>query len=298
MNLKFYEIELKTVPSIRFALSVDFEKHKNRFEYPRHFLEIAVIEEGSMIHNRFDGTVEVVRPGMLTGVTVLDGFSSYSEEGKRQRHTTVGIDAEYNIIFHDTESDFDKAELTKRLGEGRSFLMPYLFRLEENYDKVLNTIKTISRFNLSPDPSDKLKAVGYWHILTGILTDIVLRKLDDSDKKPIPSELVYAENAIRYINEHYRERLSVACIARHLKISEGHLHRIFKSTKGISIIAYINRLKVNTAISLMKNRGLSLMDAAYNVGIEDLSYMSRLFKNVTGVGVREYMKKTDVLSDY
>ena len=53
---------------------------------------------------------------------------------------------------------------------------------------------------------------------------------------------------------------------------------------------------MTVAIDLVDNRGLSLKDAAYNVGIEDPAYMSRLFKKVTGLSFREYFREKRVSS--
>lgn len=293
--MKFYEIRLKSVPKINFALSVDIEKHKNRFNYIKGFLEICVIEKGCIVHKNYDGSENTVMPGMLSCVTSLEGFDSYSSGHDRQQHTTVGILADYSVTAHDTEKGCDIPALRRRMEDTDTILLPNMFYLEESFDRVRNAIKTISRLNLSPNPGDKQKAVGNWHILTGMLTDISLKNMDDSNKNHTPSEYVYAGNAIRYINEHYREKITVADIAQRLEISEGYLQRLFKSINGTSIITYINSVRINTAISLIKNRGFNLQEASYNVGIEDASYMSRLFKKVTGTSAREYLKKSETL---
>ena len=109
-----------------------------------------------------------------------------------------------------------------------------------------------------------------------------------------PSEQAYAAKAVRYINLHYTRRLTVEDIAYHLGISEGYLHRIFKRVEDCSILTYLNRKRVYAAIDLMENRNLSLKEAAYNVGIEDPAYMSRLFKKTTGLSVREYFREKRV----
>jgi len=59
----------------------------------------------------------------------------------------------------------------------------------------------------------------------------------------------------------------------------------------MGITEYANRHRVGVAVSLMETRGLSLKEAAYNVGIEDPAYMSRLFKKVTGASYRDYASR-------
>ena len=79
--MKFYEIEIKSTPSILFAYSVDFEKHKNRFNYVDDFLELCLIENGTMIYNHFNGKEDEVKPGMLSVISSLSGFDSHLLEG-------------------------------------------------------------------------------------------------------------------------------------------------------------------------------------------------------------------------
>ncbi len=98
-----------------------------------------------------------------------------------------------------------------------------------------------------------------------------------------------------FLEKNYNRRLHVSEIARELQVSEGHFHRIFKKVHGMGITEYANRLRVGVAVSLMDERGLSLKEAAYNVGIDDPAYMSRLFKNVAGVSYREYIKKVKLI---
>ncbi len=297
VKMIFYEINLMEIPIIQFALSVNVEKHKNRFEYIDGFIEICLIEEGTMVHKYFDGRIIHVKSGMLSCITSLEGFDCHSNENEKQCHTTVGVYCKNFVKLHNTDKNFDLSALKERIKQNSTILLPSLFELEENYDKVLNIIKNISRLNLSLNYSDKLKAIGDWYELVGILTDITLKKLDNSKQKYTPFERIYVDRAVKYINERYMEKITIAEIAQMLEISEGYLQRIFKNVKGISIILYINNLKVNTVISLIKNRKLTLKEASYNVGIEDPSYMSRLFKKVIGMSAREYLKKTGTMLD-
>ena len=90
--------------------------------------------------------------------------------------------------------------------------------------------------------------------------------------------------------EERTEPVTIEDIAAQLGISAGYLHRIFRHVKNCSILDCLNRKRVIAAIELMENRNLSLKEAAYNVGIEDPAYMSRLFKKVTGLSCREYFR--------
>ena len=104
-----------------------------------------------------------------------------------------------------------------------------------------------------------------------------------------------AENHItsakKYIMENRTKSLSVEEIANHIGISGGYLHKIFKEITGLTVIEYINLYKINLVKQYVKSSNISLKEAAYQVGIEDPSYLSRLFKKTAGLSFREYCNK-------
>ena len=91
--------------------------------------------------------------------------------------------------------------------------------------------------------------------------------------------------------ENKSKSLSVEEIANHIGISGGYLHKIFKEITGLTIIEYINLYKINLVKQYVKSSKISLKEAAYQVGIEDPSYLSRLFKKTAGLSFREYCNK-------
>ena len=97
--------------------------------------------------------------------------------------------------------------------------------------------------------------------------------------------------AEQYIADRYATHISVKEIAAHLGISEGYLHRIFGRVKGLGVLEYINHRRVSGALELIRAKQMTLAEAAYNVGIEDPAYMSRLFKKVTGMSYRDYVSR-------
>jgi AraC-like DNA-binding protein len=109
-----------------------------------------------------------------------------------------------------------------------------------------------------------------------------------------PAERVYAERAARLLCDRYRERVTVSEVAAALQLSEGYTHRLFKACYGMGPIEYLNRYRVEVAVEEIKKHHLALAEAARRVGIEDVSYMSRLFKRVKGVSAREYFREEEV----
>ncbi len=288
----FYEIELFTVPKIIFSCNVETSKYRNRFEGFENFLEIAICEQGQAIYEYFDGQKETVCPGMLIPIFQTTFCTIKSFNNELQKHTTVGIHAQYTIKKHNSE-DVDFSELKSRIDQHFTILIPYHTELDEYYTPTLKILKKIAVLYSENTALSRANAISQWFSLTGLLTDFVIKKLYDGKKLP-PAEHIYAQKAIRYIHENYSKPLTIKEIAFEIGVSEGYLHRVFRNVKGSGVSEYINKHRVFAAINLIENKNLSLKEAAFNVGINDPAYMSRLFKKVTGLSCRDYFRNKPV----
>ncbi len=286
----FYEIEVLSVPKIIFACSVEYEKYKNSFENKENFLEIALCEQGKILFEYSDGTNEITDSGMLIPMFRDISCNTSSYKNEKQKHTAVGVEMKYNLRRYNSETECDVLKLKERMKKSFIILIPYHCYMENKYDKTLSGLKRIIQNHSSQTPWEKVNAIGQWYLLTGMLTEFVLNKLNRVQFDFVFSELSYADKAVKYISSNYMKKLSVEEISDHLGISSGYLHRIFKNVKGMGVLEFINQHRIYAAISLMENRKLSLKEAALNVGIEDPSYMSRLFKNVVGMSCRKYFE--------
>ena len=284
----FYEIEMLSIPEIMFACSVDSKKYSNRFNCIKNFLELAVCEYGEILFEHKNGKTEVAVPGMQMVMTSTDAVQTSSHNTDTQRHSTVGVRMQYNMTRYKSEAECDLSALRERMKQKKILLVPYLEDLGDHYDKTLSLLKKISALHLSGNPSDRLSAISQWYALGALLTNFVLEKIEGMKSKLPPAALIYATKAQKYIQKWYMQPLSVKEIATEVGVSEGYLHRVFKDVFHIGILEYINRHRIFVAISLVENKNLSLNEAAANVGIEDPSYMSRLFKKVTGMSFRSY----------
>ena len=65
-----------------------------------------------------------------------------------------------------------------------------------------------------------------------------------------------------------------------------NFHRYFSSTYG----EYVRKLKINRAISMIKNSRLSLTEISYMCGFSDQSHFTRTFKMLTGFLPKQYQQ--------
>jgi AraC family transcriptional regulator len=86
-----------------------------------------------------------------------------------------------------------------------------------------------------------------------------------------------------YIEEHLGAKLTVEDIAAAVELSKCHFARVFKSTLGISPMAYVAARRVERAKCMMIDSAESLADIALSCGFADQSHFSRQFRRAVGV---------------
>ncbi|MBQ4145570.1 MAG: helix-turn-helix transcriptional regulator [Clostridia bacterium] len=288
MVMIFYEVEIKSIPEFLFACSTNYAEYKHHFHRVPDFMEIAIIEEGRVISTNADGSWEMACPGMLSSCLSDRDFESVAYNGERQRHTTVGVNVKYNFKRRDSKDNIDVEELKKNVKEGKTVLIPFHENVDPIEDSVKLKIKNIINYLCSSGYNGRLSALSEWFSLCAMLSEFVIHKLDSSNANTSPAAMKYVSKAQEYIKENYKKNITIEELAQNLKISSGYLHSIFKAVSGMSVIEYINSYRVEMVKQMIRRGDISLRDASLNVGISDPSYMSRLFKKVSGISFKEF----------
>lgn len=102
-------------------------------------------------------------------------------------------------------------------------------------------------------------------------------------------------NVIQYINTHLNENLEIATLARVGNYSPFHLHRIMRAYLGESLGAFIIRLRMETAVTLLIHSSEAINTIALKVGYENPSSFNKAFKKRYGIAPAEYRKNNESL---
>jgi transcriptional regulator GlxA family with amidase domain len=92
----------------------------------------------------------------------------------------------------------------------------------------------------------------------------------------------------QWIQEHLAQSLSIAGLAKHLNLNSRTLSRRFKQATGFSPQAYLQSQRLKTARDLLRNSNLSISEVAWQVGLQDVSYFSQLFRRHAGMTPLSY----------
>jgi two-component system response regulator YesN len=101
----------------------------------------------------------------------------------------------------------------------------------------------------------------------------------------------YIAGAIKYIDSHCREDISLTTVARYLDISEGYLSRIFKKETNYTFTDYLIYYRIKLSMQLLKDHRLKVYEVADSVGYSDTTYFSNQFKKIVGMSPTKYQER-------
>lgn len=95
---------------------------------------------------------------------------------------------------------------------------------------------------------------------------------------------------IKYVENNYANKITIAEIADVIGFSESHFMRYFKETMGTSFIEYLKDYRLTMAARLLQSSDDAILDISVEVGFDNLSYFNRSFKARYGMTPRQYRK--------
>ncbi|PAV31612.1 AraC family transcriptional regulator [Virgibacillus profundi] len=102
-----------------------------------------------------------------------------------------------------------------------------------------------------------------------------------------------------YMKENYSSYMTLDFIADGCHGSPYHLHRVFKSIKGITPLEYLQRIRMEKAMDYLKHSDTAVSEIGNLIGIPNAAHFATLFKKRNSLTPREFRKnyKKEVLQN-
>lgn len=110
-----------------------------------------------------------------------------------------------------------------------------------------------------------------------------------SDEWRPKQHLKRLRDILLFIEEHYRQEISLEEVARSANICKSECCRFFKKHMGMTIFDYILYLRIQNSLPLLKKMD-SITQVAFAVGFSSPSYYSQIFKRYMKCTPMEYKK--------
>ncbi len=188
--------------------------------------------------------------------------------------------------------DFEYARQAIRLGVTRFLVKPS--KMDELQEAVESMVQNLQAKGILPDKTqstDKKETKGTAEKANAgeaeeTLTAAETHMAEEPENNEASSFLV--NNALKYMEEHYREKLKLQDVADQVYVSQWHLSKLLNRYKGQSFSDILNNIRIEKAKELLKDPSLRIGDIADMVGFLDMAHFSRVFKRQTGLSANEY----------
>lgn len=123
--------------------------------------------------------------------------------------------------------------------------------------------------------------------LYGLCSNVITNGINEDESK---SKTDNSVKIILYIQEHYKEQITLKSLANELGYSYSYTSAIFKNCFNKSFSDAVNEYRLNEAIKLLKSKKFTITEVSQLCGFSTIRNFNISFKNHFGKTPREYVK--------
>ncbi len=283
--MQFCKLTLQGLPVFRTATEFQAQKFSHEFIVFENLFEITLLKEGVCV--REDGNNrQKIMPHSLN--YEFKDFSGRYFSDAYSRHSSIVVSLAYEYEWLDSATmSYKELEDVKNSTEKLDTVLLCKGELnDKEYAELNKKIKQFIRIFDMKKITAKTELLAMWFDILSHLNSMCINKILPRYKHPLGVK--YCEAACRYISRNLYAHIKVSDIADDVQISENYLQTVFKKVMHVSIIDYINSLKLEKAKYYFANTSYSVADVAEMFGFKDAGYFGRLFRAAYKMSIREF----------
>lgn len=152
----------------------------------------------------------------------------------------------------------------------------------------------VTRFLLKPSKMNEIDEA--LQVMTDNLAKIhtgnpdgTLEQADsDEDVQDNPANSHIVRSAIKYLEVHYAEKLTLTQLADKVFVSPWYLSKLLNKFTGMSFSDLLHQARIRKAEKLLDDPSLKIQDISDLLGYYDVTHFSRIFKKMKNMSPNEY----------
>lgn len=148
----------------------------------------------------------------------------------------------------------------------------------------------VDDFSHSADADAALKEIHMAQMLVCLATALM-------DDKAAGKGFVYVRRCVNLLSERMSEDVRIEELAKELGISVAYLQRLFRQVHGVTIIDYLNRMRIERAKLLLLNTDDPVVEIAIEAGFNSRQHFTRVFTSLEHISPQEYRREKRSLED-
>lgn len=246
-------------------------------------VEIFLLDEGRVHITLMDQAFDLRSgEGYFINSNILHGILCRSDTPCRYR----SIVFDPAIVSGPPGSAFDLLYVRPFLEQGAPV---WLFQSGSPYDVSVLT----GHFNAAYQACEE-KPAGYEFFVRDALSHILLLLREPHQplsRKPENQQEVRMKQMLSWLDAHFGEPITIARLAGVANICVRECQRSFSNLLHSSPMQYVARRRVSAAAELLISTDLPILEIGLRCGLENPSYFTKQFKEITGMTPSEYRKR-------
>lgn len=177
------------------------------------------------------------------------------------------------------------------IGDESTKLTPVILFSEQNrLIKIVNNVRIMRAVQRIVNELE-LKGKYYRYLVVMYYAELLIliyRYMDEAYLPICTNDSL--KKAIAYIRFNYQSDININDVASYTGISERYLRKLFSHHLNLSPLDYLNQIRINKSIELLRNTELSIKEICFLCGFQSPQYFSRIFKQQMGISPREVTK--------
>lgn len=278
--------QIKLNPNESYYIGI-FQDHidQSRWHYHQEF-ELSFITEGS--GSRIVGdSVEEFHPGDLIFIGPRIPHVWFSGAPVLNQHSGRTLESVY-LLFNQEILPGGLTSLPEFVHVNRAI------QLSERGIRITgDTLNQVSRIMLQLPYLNSMKRLMLFYEIMNIIgesdsftflasADYIKTRFESTNKR--------VKNIHEFLMANYREEINLKEIAGLVHMAPASACRFFKSSTGLSIFEYLNKIKIDLACKLLLNTELNIVDISYDSGFNNLSHFNKQFRKFLGQTPSQFRK--------